>query len=331
MSCAEAHAFLDKMAELDPPTLLLSGGEPLAHPAFFELLDYASALSLRVSLSTNGTSIDDSTARFLKEKGVSYAGVSLDGPQAVHDAFRGIRGAFEKTLSGIHSLKNAGVRIGLRFTMARPLLSAMPDMMRLAEELEVDRICFYHFIPSGRSRFETELFPTRDEMRAALCRLFDWVEKGGKTPAEVLTVGNFSDGILCFLQLLQRGDRRAETALNLLERNKGARSGQGIVSVRWDGALFADQFSWHLDPLGRWPDIGKSPESQALETRFGGRCGECRWLALCRGNMRARAAASAGDLLDEDPGCVLLDEEISKEKISTGKKLNGKALNGDLQ
>jgi MoaA/NifB/PqqE/SkfB family radical SAM enzyme len=304
------------MAELNPPSLLLSGGEPLSHPAFFELLDYASSLVPRVSLSTNGTLIDAAAACFLEKKTVGYAGVSLDGPREIHDAFRGVQGAFDKALSGIRNLKKAGVRVGLRFTMVRPLLSSVPHVMKIAEELEVDRICFYHFIPSGRGRFETELLPTREEMRTTLGHLFDWVDKGEKTPREVLTVGNFSDGILLFLRLFERGDKRAETALKLLERNKGAKSGQGIVSVRWDGTLFADQFSWRLAPLGRWPDIEKSLEHRPPKGPFQGRCGKCGWLALCRGNMRARAAAFRGDLLDEDPGCVLLDEEV---------------LNGDLR
>jgi MoaA/NifB/PqqE/SkfB family radical SAM enzyme len=312
MSGAEARAFLDKMGELNPPSLLLSGGEPLSHPAFFELLDYASARLPSVSLSTNGTSVDAAAACFLKEKNVGYAGISLDGPREVHDAFRGVQGAFGRALSGVRNLKRAGVRVGLRFTMVRPLLSSVPDMMKIAEELEVDRICFYHFIPSGRGRFERELLPTREEMRATLACLFDWVDRGGKTPREVLTVGNFSDGILLFLRLSERGDKRAERVLELLERNKGAKSGQGIVSVRWDGALFADQFSWHLAPLGRWADIEKFLENPPSKNslKFKGRCGKCEWLALCRGNMRARAAAFGGGLWDEDPGCVLLDKEV---------------------
>jgi MoaA/NifB/PqqE/SkfB family radical SAM enzyme len=319
MSRAEARAFLDKMAEAAPPTLLFSGGEPLAHPAFFELLNYASTLSLRVSLSTNGALIDAPGARFLKKKGVGYVGVSLDGPEAVHDAFRGVRGAFGKTLSGIRHLKSAGVRVGLRFTMARPLLPVIPDVMKIAEELEVDRVCFYHFVPAGRSRFETDLRPTREETRTELFRLFDWVDGGEKTPGEVLTVGNFSDGILLLLRLSERGDERAETAASLLERSGGARSGQGIVSVRWDGTLFADQFSWSLAPLGRWPDIENLPRPVVGlgKGRLGGRCGECRWFSLCRGNMRARAA-SAGGLWDEDPGCVLSDEEIFGRERSRG-------------
>jgi MoaA/NifB/PqqE/SkfB family radical SAM enzyme len=312
MSCAEACAFLDKLAELNPPALLLSGGEPLAHPDFFELLDYASTLLPRVSLSTNGTLVDAAAARFLKEKNVGYAGVSLDGPKAIHDAFRGTQGAFEKTLMGVRNLKKAGVRVGLRFTMVRPLLASIPDVMKIAEELEVDRICFYHFVPSGRGRFEKELLPTREEMRTTLAHLFDWVDKGEKTPREVLTVGNFSDGILLFLRLSEQGDKRAETVWKLLEQNKGAKSGRGIVSVRWDGVLFADQFSWHFTPLGRWPDIEHSLENQPSRICFKGRCGKCDWLGVCRGNMRARAAASRGDLWDEDPGCVLLDEEVSR-------------------
>ncbi|MDR1621930.1 MAG: radical SAM protein [Synergistaceae bacterium] len=319
MPYGEACSFLDKMAETNPPSILFSGGEPLARSDFFELLDYASTLPLRVSLSTNGTLIDASAARFLKKKGVGYVGVSMDGPEAVHDAFRGVRGAFGKTLAGVRNLKKAGVRVGLRFTMVRPLLSHVPDVMKIAEEMEVDRICFYHFIASGRGRFETDLPPARAEVRAELFRIFDWVDRGGKAPREVLTVGNFSDGILLLLQLAKRGDRRAESASNLLERSRGGRSGQGIVSVRWDGALFADQFSWNLPSLGHWSDIGKLPAEPPLaDHRFKGRCGECGWLSLCRGNMRARAASSRGDLLDEDPGCVLLDEELDSDFLNGG-------------
>ena len=315
MPRAETFAFLDAAAKLDPPSLILSGGEPLAHPDFSEILGYAASLSLRLSLSTNGTLIDACGARFLKEKKVGYAGVSLDGPEAVHDVFRGMGGAFGKTLAGIRCLKNAGVRVGLRFTMARTLLSAIPDLLRIAEDLEVDRVCFYHFIPSGRGRAETELVPTREDTRAALFRLFEWTEKGEKTPREVLTVGNFSDGVLLYLCLAKRGDSRSARVLDMIGRSGGGRSGRGLVSVRWDGALFADQFSWGLGALGRWTELEKlSAEPVRPLGRFRGRCGRCRWLPICRGNMRARAAA-AGDPWGEDPGCVLSEEEISKENF----------------
>jgi MoaA/NifB/PqqE/SkfB family radical SAM enzyme len=309
MSRAEAFSFLDHVAALDPPALLLSGGEPLAHPDFFEYVARASSLGLRVSLSTNGTLIDARAAEFLMEKGVGYVGVSLDGGRDLNDAFRGVGGAFDQAMDGIRALKNSGCRVGLRFTMARPLLRGLPEIMRASENLTVDRVCFYHFIPSGRGRDGMGLVPSRAEMRDVLRGLFEWVDRNDGTPGEVLTVGNFSDGILLCLRLRERGDARAENALSLIARSGGGRSGRGIVSVRWDGVLFADQFSWHR-PLGRWPDIGKISEPEMPTLDFGGRCGRCRWLPLCRGNMRARAEALTGDPRGEDPGCVLEDAEI---------------------
>jgi MoaA/NifB/PqqE/SkfB family radical SAM enzyme len=314
MSRAEAFAFLDRLAALGPTALLLSGGEPLTRPDFFELVERAVALGLRVSLSTNGTLIDARAAEFLKDRGVGYVGVSLDGTKVANDAFRGLDGAFAATVAGIEALRNAKVRVGLRFTMARPLLPELADIMRISKDLAVDRVCFYHFIPSGRGRNGTKLLPARSEARDALSALFDWVDRGA--PEEVLTVGNFSDGILLYLLLKERGDGRAENVATLLVGG-GGRSGRGIVSLRWDGVLFPDQFSWAWPwawprPIERWTEIGKFfaaaplPEPPALH----GRCGRCRWLSLCRGGMRARAAAMTGDPAGEDPGCVLEDHEL---------------------
>lgn len=311
MSRGETFAFLDRLAVLNPPSLLLSGGEPLSHPDFFEYLDYAVSRKLRVSLSTNGTLIDAETAARMKEKGVGYIGVSLDGMGRTHDDFRGVNGSFIRALSGIRALKYAGCRVGLRFTMAQPLLPDIPDVMKLAEDLAIERICFYHFIPSGRGRSEVSFVPSREEMRTVLLNLFEWVERENthaSYPEEVLTVGNFSDGLLLYLTLKEQKDARAENVLSLLGRHGGGRSGRGIVSVRWDGVLFADQFSWDR-PMGRWPDIGKTYSAET-QPAFKGRCAGCRWVQLCRGNMRARAAAMTGNPSGEDPGCVLLDGEI---------------------
>ena len=310
MSQAEVFAFLDRLAFLKPPSLLLSGGEPLAHPSFFEYLDRAASLGLRVSLSTNGTLVDADAARFLKDRNVGYVGVSLDGTGRDHDVFRGVNGSFLRALAGIHALKSAGCRVGLRFTMARPLLENIPDIMKLAEDLAIDRVCFYHFVPAGRGRDEVSFVPTRSEIRNVLKNFFEWVDGGTRIPEEVLTVGNFSDGILLYLYLTERGDPRAENVPALIGRAGGGRSGRGIVSVRWDGTLFADQFSWHR-PLGRWTDIGGLSSLPLHVPDLGGRCGACRWLSLCRGNLRARAEAMTGDPLGEDPGCVLEDDEIA--------------------
>lgn len=307
----EVARFLTHLASLKPASLLLSGGEPLCHPLFSAHLDRAAQLGLPISLSTNGTKIDERTAALLAEKNVGYVGVSLDGTGETNDAFRGIDGAFAEAVRGIRNLKRCGCRVGLRFTMARPLLPHLREVMAFAEAERVDRICFYHYVPAGRARGATELLPGRDEMRRVLQTLFDWVEKGTNVPGEVLTVGNFADGILLYLSLRARGDAAAAGVLDLLRRAGGNRSGHGILSVRWDGALFADQFSWDR-PLGTWADIGaqKTPVAGPASPSFGGRCGRCVWHELCGGNMRARARACGMGDEGEDPGCHLTEGEI---------------------
>lgn len=304
----EAFDFLRHAASLKPHAVLFSGGEPLAHPHFWGYLARAGKLGLRVSLSTNGTLIDSEIARRLADANVGYVGVSVDGPPDVHDEFRRHRGAFDRAMAGVRHLRDAGCRVGLRFTMARPLLPHLRDVMALAERSGVQRICFYHFIPTGSGRGERSMCPERDEMRDALRQIFAWAE-GEDAPEEVLTVGNFADGLLLYLDLKACGDERAGRVMELLERGGGGRSGRGIVSVRWDGALFADQFSWDR-PLGSWRDLGALPAGDT-PLDFLGRCGRCTWRALCRGNMRARARALTGDDRGEDPGCPLTECEIA--------------------
>ena len=70
------------------PSLLLSGGEPLIHPRFFDLVEHATAAGLKLTISTNGTLITPEKAARLKHANVAYVGISLDGIGAIHDEFR---------------------------------------------------------------------------------------------------------------------------------------------------------------------------------------------------------------------------------------------------
>lgn len=58
----ESQRMLEDFVRFQISALLLSGVEPLAHPLFFERATYARKLGLRLTLSTNGTLIDRSTA-----------------------------------------------------------------------------------------------------------------------------------------------------------------------------------------------------------------------------------------------------------------------------
>jgi len=59
--------------------VLFSGGEPLMRPDLFELIEYAGGKGLRTVISTTEPLITKEKAAMIKERGVSYVGISLDG------------------------------------------------------------------------------------------------------------------------------------------------------------------------------------------------------------------------------------------------------------
>ena len=321
LDTSEARGLLGEFAAMRVPALLLSGGEPLVRPDALDLLASAKDRGLRCTVSTNGTLIDDRLAHALAEAGVTYVGISLDGPPEAHDRWRGAAGAHAASLAGIRRLRALGVPVGLRFTLHRQSAEHMPYLLDLAEEEGIGRICFYHLVPSGRGHGLTELRLGRAAARACLetllCRASGHVRDA--RPIEILTVGNHSDGAFTYLWMRRHAPERAPAALELLRRNGGNRAGVALLCVDPVGSVHPDQFSWdiHLGnvrttPLRRiWEGSG-TPLLQDLRDRrprITGRCSRCGWFPVCNGNLRARANA-AGDLWGSDPDCLLEDAEL---------------------
>jgi MoaA/NifB/PqqE/SkfB family radical SAM enzyme len=305
MGEGEALVLIDSLAALRPPALLMSGGEPLAHPNFFSYLSNARSHDINVSISTNGTLIDRGTAKKIVELGVSYVGVSVDGVGAANDAFRGMSGAFRGAVNAIESLAENGCRVGLRVTLASPVLAHLDSIFDAASRLPLSRICFYHFIPAGRGALDSSLMPDAEEERRALGAIIAWTEKLNaarrNAPIEILTVGDASDGVFLYKYLLERDPARAGAARSLLERSSSRGAGPGILSIRWDGTVFSNQFSWNR-PLGSWRDLKSlefgsfSANPRGVPAFDEGISGEpCVWKDICSGSLRDRCT-----ILEED-------------------------------
>jgi len=322
LSTAEAKKFIDDLAAFKVPVLLLSGGEPLMHPDFFELASYAAGRGVRPTVSTNGTLITAEAARRLKETGVGYVGISLDGIGENNDRFRGRAGAFAAALQGIRHCLAAGQRVGLRFTINRHNYDQLEAIFELVEKENIPRVCFYHLVYSGRGKKMRGEDISHRESRAALDliieKTLDFHRRG--MPREILTVDNHADGIYVYLKLRRTDPVRAERAYKLLRQNGGNRTGIAIAAVDWEGYVHPDQFTLH-HTFGNvrersfgaiWTDLSH-PILAGLKNRrslLKGRCARCRWLELCNGNFRTRAEAVTRDFWGPDPACYLTDEEI---------------------
>jgi radical SAM protein with 4Fe4S-binding SPASM domain len=321
LDTSEALALIEEFADLRVPALILSGGEPLARPDALELLAAARQRGLRCTLSTNGTLINEARAQRIAEAGVVYVGVSIDGPRDLHDRWRGKQGAYDRTMAAVGHLRRLGVRVGLRFTLHAGNVDHVPDVLDLVEEHGLQRICFYHLVPAGRGSGLDPLHLDRQRTRATLDLLLDrsrrWLAEG--RDVELLTVDNHSDGPYAVLWADRWMPERASAIGAMLTRNGGNRSGRAIVAIDPQGKVHPDQFSPGV-VLGdvreaRFSAIWRDGNDELHRLRdraahLRGRCATCRWLSLCNGNLRARAAA-AGDPWGPDPDCVLTDAEVA--------------------
>ena len=322
MTTDEGFALLEDLARFGAPVVLFSGGEPLTRPDLLDLVSRAVQLGLRAVISTNGTLIDEAKAARLKEIGLSYVGISLDGMRPTNDLFRGVEGAYDRALAGLRNCLKAGVKVGLRFTITRSNAADIPALFDLVREEHVPRICFYHLVYAGRGAalMAEDLDPAaaRKVVDTIIDRTAELHRQG--IPTEVLTVDNHADGVHLYLRMLREGNPRAETVRELLLMNGGNSSGTGIGCVSWDGSVHLDQF-WRHVTLGNvrerkfseiWTDLSNPLLAKLRDRRshVTGRCARCRYLDLCAGNFRVRAEAATGDLWAPDPACYLTDEEI---------------------
>ena len=134
LTTEEAKQMIDDLADFKVPVLLFSGGEPLIRPDILELAEYAGSKGIRPTLSTNGTLISREVAQRIKDIGVGYVGISLDGLREVNDKFRGKPGAFQSAMEGIQNCVAVGQRVGLRFTINRHNLAELDNIFDFIEE-----------------------------------------------------------------------------------------------------------------------------------------------------------------------------------------------------
>jgi 12,18-didecarboxysiroheme deacetylase len=326
LTTEEGKALIDDLAQFGSPVILFSGGEPTIRKDLPELADHAVKRGMRAVISTNGTLITADMAKTLKEIGLSYVGISLDGMEEIHDRFRGVKGSFQKTLEGIRNCQAAGIKVGLRFTINKRNAIEVPQVFDLLESMDIPRVCFYHLVYTGRGSELVKDDLSHDETRRMVDlimeRTRDLHDRGKEK--EVLTVDNHADGPYLYLRMKRENPERAKEVLTLLNMNEGNSTGLGIGCVSWDGEVHADQF-WRYRSFGNvrkrpFSQIWTDPEDSFLlqlkekKKHVKGRCATCAWLSICGGNFRVRAEAVTGDVWAPDPACYLTDDEIKTKE-----------------
>jgi len=328
LSTVECVRLVDDLAAFRVPAIIFSGGDPLLREDIFTVMRYAADSGIRAVLSTNGVGIDRYSARLIKEAGVAYAGVSLDGGPIVNDRVRGIEGGFNQAVAAIRLLKELGITVGVRFTMTAETIGELPFIFDLIEKEGIDRGYFSHLVPAGRGeKFFTHALP-RPETRKAIDYIFEraagFAQNGLRK--DIVTGSNDADGVYLYLRLKESDPAKAMALHRILKARGGNSAGVSLGSVDNTGAVRPDQF-WEGASAG---DVRKARFStiwsegpgilRALRNRAAyikGRCSGCRHFGICGGSNRVRAGYATGDIWASDPGCYLTDEEIGLSRKKT--------------
>lgn len=322
---SEGRALLAELGRCRVPAVIFSGGDPFLREDLCDLVRAAADLGIHPAVSTNGTLIDAGGARRLRDAGAGYVGVSIDGVGTRHDRFRGRRGAYEEALRGLRHCRDAGLAVGLRFTLSRP---TRPDLGRVLDLMETERVhrgYVSHLVHVGRAHRLAPSALTAAETRAAVeeivTRAIDLHARG--VPLSLVTGNSDADGVYLYLRVRRTDAERAEALRALLRRRGGNSAGVAIANVDARGEVHPDQF-WPHHALGNvrrrpfgdiWRD-GELPLLRRLRNRRAhvrGRCARCPFFDCCGGGNRVRAEALTKDLWASDPACYLTDDELGLE------------------
>ncbi len=326
LSTDEVFTVMDDLKKFRVPVLILSGGEPLLRADIFDISKRAKDMGFYVGLSSNGTLIDANNIKQIADIGYDYVGISIDGLRATHDHFRRRPGAFDESMQGLRLCREAGIRVGMRFTLTTDTAHELPALLQLMNDEHIDKFYLSHLNYAGRGNKNRKQDVQHKMTRAAMDLLFDtcWAEIQAGGTREFVSGNNDADGVYLLFWVARHFPDKLEAMRVRLSQWGGNASGVNIANIDNLGNVHPDTFWWNYD-LGNvrqrpfsaiWQDTSE-PLMAGLKSRprpLKGRCGQCRYLDICGGNTRVRAYQLSGDAWEEDPACYLEDEEIGVER-----------------
>ena len=315
LTTEEAKALIDRVRAFGdpPPIFVLTGGDPLRRPDIVELVRYGTAQGLSVSMTPSGTAaVTEAKLAALRDAGLARLAVSLDGASPdVHDAFRRVRGSHGYTMRIVERARRLGLPLQINTTVCRRTVGDLPALARQMENFGVVLWALFFLIPVGRAQADEALDAAaiEDVLRWA-ADLAPTVPFGIKTTEAPHFHRVLADRVRGGAFPRAAGPSGRPGPPNGIGRaGRAVTDGNGFVFIDHVGQIYPSGFL----PMprgnvrdGSLCDVYRG-DPVFLQLRdpdaLHGRCGRCRFRALC-GGSRSRAYATSGDFLGEDPLCA---------------------------
>lgn len=295
LTSEEGQQFIDQLVDLCPGAMLVfTGGEPLLREDLNDLIFYAASAGLLPVLGTNGVLMTHDRARHLAESGLVGVGISLDSliPEQ-HDTFRGMKGAWRRTVESIAICKRYRLAVQIHITATNANYYEIPDLIDFAVSQGVVAFHLFFLVCTGRGQHMTDITPSQYE--AALSSL-------------VAKQDEYRDRIMIRARCAPHFRRLVSAHIvELAASTAGCMAGITYCRVTPEGEVTPCPYMPLVAGNLRNDSLAHIWETapifhQLRQPELQGRCGGCEFSSLC-GGCRARAYAVNGSLMAEDPWC----------------------------
>lgn len=328
LTTAEGKALIDQIAAMHIPIFVFTGGDPLKRPDLYELIRYCDEKGVKVAVTPSATPLLTREAIFkMKEAGVVRLGISLDGSSPeIHDAFRGLPGAWARTIQAVEWAGEAGLPIQVHTTISRHNVHDLDNLCALFEKLKIVMWNVFFLVPVGRGQLGDLL--SGDDFEEVFGKIY---ELSSRVSFQIKTTEAMHYRRYLLQHNLQErkmshGQPGTHPAGIAREYEPGApeadaqtrtknwmtrrvNDGKGFLFVSHMGNVYPSGFlpihAGNIREKSLADIYQNAPIFKALRDtgRLEGKCGACEYKEIC-GGSRARAYAVTGDPLAQEPCCI---------------------------
>ncbi len=315
LSLEEKLMLVDQLDKAGVAAIALSGGEPTIHPDFYRIVSEISSRGMYAAVATNGWVFAD-IRNLVKAKkaGLRYVEVSIDSADPKkHDWFRGVPGSWERAVKALKNAVKLGISNALAVTLTKVNVDEVDDILDLAEEIGVQRVVFFNFVPVGRGKDNIWLDLDPLEREEVLRKLFKEMKyrKGLQIISTAPQYGRVS-------MQLSGGKEVAPTHFYVgddpivkavAEFVGGCGAGRIYAAIQPNGdvtpCVFMPITVGNIREKPFWDIWTNTPLFNLLRDRdkLKGFCKKCPYRNVC-GGCRARAYGYYNDPMAPDPGCI---------------------------
>ena len=289
------------------PYFYITGGDPILHPRFWDLLSLMKSRDIPFTLMGNPFHLNDDVCKKMRDLGCDKYQMSIDGLENTHDWFRK-PGSFKTTLEKVNCIKGAGITSVIMTTVSGTNIDEIPGIVDAVVAAGVDVYAFARYVPtsSGKGNEKSDWYIAPDRYRDFLAEM-DSIYRRYEAENSCVTYFNRKDHLWTLFEYEQGRFQIPSDARHGMIYG-GCNCGNCHITILPTGDVYACRRVTNSKVgnvfVGSLADIwlGAKMESFREFDNFE-KCSRCELLPYCRGCPAVAAGSNGGNFYAADPQC----------------------------